>query len=95
MSNYNLEPCFVESKQIHIYHGVARENQLDHRFFIRGLIRPGRLRDSMSTADYLISETDRRVTSIPGCIGGHQRQVPELRLQPYLHELRLQPLSHL
>ncbi|KAI0272407.1 acetyl CoA carboxylase [Gloeopeniophorella convolvens] len=64
LSNYNLEPCFVESKQIHIYHGVARENQLDHRFFIRALIRPGRLRDSMNTADYLISETDRRVTSI-------------------------------
>ncbi|KAH9072271.1 acetyl CoA carboxylase [Lactarius deliciosus] len=64
LSNYNLEPCFVESKQIHIYHGVARENQLDHRFFIRALIRPGRLRDTMSTADYLISETDRRVTSI-------------------------------
>ncbi|KAI0306019.1 acetyl-CoA carboxylase [Multifurca ochricompacta] len=62
LSNYNLEPCFVESKQIHIYHGVARENQLDHRFFIRALIRPGRLRDSMNTADYLISETDRRVT---------------------------------
>ncbi|KAI9464497.1 acetyl CoA carboxylase [Lactarius psammicola] len=64
LSNYNLEPCFVESKQIHIYHGVARENQLDHRFFIRALIRPGRLRDTMSTADYLISETDRRVTNI-------------------------------
>jgi acetyl-CoA carboxylase/biotin carboxylase 1 len=64
LSNYNLEPSFVESKQIHIYHGVARENQLDHRFFIRALIRPGRLRDSMNTADYLISETDRRVTSI-------------------------------
>ncbi|KAI0046521.1 acetyl CoA carboxylase [Auriscalpium vulgare] len=64
LSNYNLEPCFVESKQIHIYHGVARENQLDHRFFIRALIRPGRLRDNMNTAEYLISETDRRVTSI-------------------------------
>jgi len=64
LSNYNLEPCLVESKQIHIYHGVARENQLDHRFFIRALIRPGRLRDNMNTADYLISETDRRVTSI-------------------------------
>ncbi|KAH9975794.1 acetyl CoA carboxylase [Lactifluus volemus] len=64
LSNYNLEPCLVESKQVHIYHGVARENQLDHRFFIRALIRPGRLRDSMNTADYLISETDRRVVSV-------------------------------
>ena len=64
LSNYNLTPCFAASKQIHIYHGVARENQLDHRFFIRALIRPGRLRDHMNTAQYLISETDRRVTSI-------------------------------
>ncbi|TFY80056.1 hypothetical protein EWM64_g3963 [Hericium alpestre] len=64
LSNYNLTPCFGETKQIHIYHGVARENQLDHRFFIRALIRPGRLRDNMNTAEYLISETDRRVTSI-------------------------------
>ncbi|TFK29759.1 acetyl CoA carboxylase [Coprinopsis marcescibilis] len=64
LSNYNITPRFVEAKQIHIYHAVARENQLDNRFFIRALIRPGRLRGSMSTAEYLISETDRLVTSI-------------------------------
>ena len=64
LSNYNLKPCFVEAKQIHIYHAIARENQLDNRFFIRALVRPGRLRGSMSTAEYLISETDRLVTSI-------------------------------
>jgi acetyl-CoA carboxylase/biotin carboxylase 1 len=64
LSNYNLKPCFVEAKQIHIYHAVARENQLDNRFFIRALVRPGRLRGSMSMAEYLISETDRLVTSV-------------------------------
>lgn len=64
LSNYNLKPCFVESKQVHIYHAVARENQLDNRFFVRALVRPGRLRGSMSTAEYLISETDRLVTSV-------------------------------
>ena len=64
LSNYNLTPCFGESQQIHIYHAVARENQLDNRFFIRALVRPGRLRGTMSTAEYLISETDRLVTSI-------------------------------
>ena len=64
LSNYNLKPCFGESKQIHIYHAIARENQLDNRFFIRALVRPGRLRGSMSTAEYLISETDRLVTGI-------------------------------
>ncbi|KAJ3881247.1 acetyl CoA carboxylase [Lentinula edodes] len=64
LSNYKLKPVFVESKQIHIYHAVARENQLDNRFFVRALVRPGRLRGSMSTAEYLISETDRLVTTV-------------------------------
>jgi acetyl-CoA carboxylase/biotin carboxylase 1 len=64
LSNYNLKPCFVETKQIHIYHGVARENQLDNRFFIRALVRPGRLRGTVSTAEYLIAETDRLVTGV-------------------------------
>ncbi|KAL4066080.1 acetyl-CoA carboxylase [Scleroderma citrinum] len=64
LSNYKLTPVFVETKQIHIYHAVARENQLDSRFFIRALVRPGRLRGTMSMAEYLVSETDRLVTSI-------------------------------
>ena len=64
LSNYNLTPIFVESKQLHIYHGVARENQLDNRFFIRALVRPGRVRGGISMPKYLISETDRLVTSI-------------------------------
>lgn len=64
LSNHNLKPVFVESKSIHMYHAVAKENELDNRFFIRALIRPGRLRATMSTKEYLISETDRLVTSI-------------------------------
>ena len=64
LSNYRLKPCFVEGKQIHIFHAVAKENQLDNRFFVRALVRPGRLRGTMSTAEYLISETDRLVTSV-------------------------------
>ncbi|KAF7370658.1 hypothetical protein MSAN_00698800 [Mycena sanguinolenta] len=64
LSKYNLKPVFVESKQIHIYHAVSLENQLDSRFFVRALVRPGRLRGSMSTAEYLISETDRLVTNV-------------------------------
>ena len=64
LSNYNLTPVFVENKSIHIYHGIARENQLDSRFFVRALVRPGRIKGSINTAEYLISETDRLVTSI-------------------------------
>ncbi|KZW01238.1 hypothetical protein EXIGLDRAFT_603199 [Exidia glandulosa HHB12029] len=64
LSNYKLTPCFVENRQIHIYHAVAKENQFDTRFFIRALVRPGRLRGGMTMAEYLISETDRLVASI-------------------------------
>ncbi|KAK2463653.1 hypothetical protein APHAL10511_004404 [Amanita phalloides] len=64
LTNYNLKPCFVEAKQIHIYRAIARENQLDSRFFIRALVRPGRIRGSMRMAEYLVSETDRLVTGI-------------------------------
>ncbi|OCH83943.1 acetyl CoA carboxylase [Obba rivulosa] len=64
LSNYNLTPCFTENKQLHIYHAVARENQLDSRFFVRALVRPGRITGNMNPAQYLISETDRLVTTI-------------------------------
>ncbi|KAF8586337.1 hypothetical protein K439DRAFT_1659720 [Ramaria rubella] len=64
LSNYKLTPCFVENRQIHIYHAVAIENPLDNRFFIRAMIRPGRIRGTLTTADYLISESDRLVGSI-------------------------------
>ncbi|KAH7335147.1 acetyl CoA carboxylase [Rhizoctonia solani] len=64
LSNFKLTPCFVDNKQIHVYHAVARENQFDSRFFIRALVRPGRLRGSMRMADYLLSETDRLVGTI-------------------------------
>ncbi|KAJ3520298.1 hypothetical protein NM688_g9183 [Phlebia brevispora] len=64
LSHYNLTPVFTESKQLHIYHAVAKENQLDNRFFIRALVRPGRIRGNIDMAQYLISETDRLVTSI-------------------------------
>ncbi|KAH8832774.1 acetyl CoA carboxylase [Flagelloscypha sp. PMI_526] len=64
LSHYKLEPRFVESKQIHIYHAIAKENQLDNRFFIRALVRPGRLHGNMTLPEYLISETDRLVTSV-------------------------------
>ena len=64
LSNYNLTLIFVQNKQPHIYHGVTRENQPDNRFFICGLVRPGRVCGGISMAKYLISETNHLVTSI-------------------------------
>ncbi|GAA6021680.1 hypothetical protein JCM10207_008111 [Rhodosporidiobolus poonsookiae] len=64
LSNFNLEPCPVENRQIHIYHATAKGNTSDARFFVRALVRPGRLRGNMKTADYLVSESDRLITDV-------------------------------
>ncbi|KEI40541.1 uncharacterized protein L969DRAFT_22502 [Mixia osmundae IAM 14324] len=64
LSNFNITPCHVENRQIHIYHAVGKENPADSRFFVKALVRPGRLRGTMRTADYLIAECDRLISDI-------------------------------
>lgn len=64
LSNFNITPCFNENRQVHVYYGVAKENPQDCRFFVRALVRPGRLRGNMRQADYLISETDRLIADV-------------------------------
>ena len=46
-----------------MYHDVDKENRRN-RFYIRALARPGCSRGSISTKQYLKSETDQVVTSI-------------------------------
>ncbi|ORZ25473.1 acetyl-CoA carboxylase [Absidia repens] len=64
LSNFDIKPCFIENRQMHVYYAVAKENPSDCRFFIRALVRPGRVKNSMRTADYLISESDRLLNDI-------------------------------
>ncbi|BGO92724.1 hypothetical protein NBRC10512_003896 [Rhodotorula toruloides] len=64
LSNFHLEPCPVENRQVHVYYATAKGNSSDCRFFVRALVRPGRLRGNMKTADYLVSEADRLVTDV-------------------------------
>lgn len=64
LSNFDIKPCFIENRQMHVYYATAKENPSDCRFFIRALVRPGRVKSSMRTADYLISESDRLLTDI-------------------------------
>lgn len=64
LSNFDIKPCFIENRQMHVYYAVAKENPSDCRFFIRALVRPGRVRESVRTADYLISESDRLLNDI-------------------------------
>ncbi|KAI5477007.1 hypothetical protein MNV49_006965 [Pseudohyphozyma bogoriensis] len=64
LSNFNLTPCVTENRQVHIYYAVGKDNSSDCRFFVRALVRPGRLRGNMKTVDYLVSESDRLITDV-------------------------------
>ncbi|TGZ84080.1 acetyl-CoA carboxylase [Ascodesmis nigricans] len=64
LSNFNIRPIFTENRNIHVYEAIGKESPSDKRYFTRAVVRPGRLRDEIPTADYLISETDRLVTDI-------------------------------
>jgi acetyl-CoA carboxylase/biotin carboxylase 1 len=64
MSNFNIKPVFTDNRNIHVYEAVAKNSSSDKRFFTRGIVRPGRIRDDISTPSYLISEANRLMTDI-------------------------------
>lgn len=64
LSKFNTRPVFTENRNIHIYEAVGKENASDKRYFTRAVVRPGRLRDEIPTAEYLISEADRLMNDI-------------------------------
>ncbi|TVY80028.1 Acetyl-CoA carboxylase [Fusarium oxysporum f. sp. cubense] len=64
LSKFHIKPVFTENKSIHVYEGIGKNVDTDKRYFTRAVIRPGRLRDEIPTAEYLISEADRVVNDI-------------------------------
>ncbi|KAH8805516.1 putative acetyl-CoA carboxylase [Xylogone sp. PMI_703] len=64
LSKFNIRPVFTENRNIHVYEAVGKENESDKRYFTRAVVRPGRLRDEIPTAEYLISEADRLMNDI-------------------------------
>ncbi|KAJ1021262.1 hypothetical protein NDA18_005503 [Ustilago nuda] len=60
--NFELTPVPVSSSTIHLYFARGIQNSADTRFFVRSLVRPGRVQGDM--AAYLISESDRIVNDI-------------------------------
>ena len=65
---FKIKPVFTENRNIHVYEaigkGIESDKVVDKRYFTRAVVRPGRLRDEIPTAEYLISETDRLVNDI-------------------------------
>ena len=64
MSNFNIKPIFTENRNIHVYEGVSKTSPLDKRFFTRGIIRTGRIRDDITIQEYLTSEANRLMSDI-------------------------------
>ncbi|KAJ5238461.1 Acetyl-CoA carboxylase [Penicillium chermesinum] len=68
LSKFKIRPVFTENRNIHVYEAIGKgpenDKAVDKRYFVRAVVRPGRLRDDIPTAEYLISEADRLMTDI-------------------------------
>ena len=68
LSKFKIKPIFTQNRNIHIYEAIGKGDEsdkvVDKRYFIRAIVRPGRLRDEIPTSDYLLSEADRLMNNI-------------------------------
>lgn len=64
LRNFNIRPVFTENRNIHMYEAVGKNAENDKRYFARAVVRPGRLREDIPVAEYMISEADRLMTDI-------------------------------
>lgn len=64
LAKFHIKPVFTQNRNIHVYEGVGKTMETDKRYFTRTVIRPGRLRDEIPTAEYLINEADRVINDI-------------------------------
>lgn len=68
LSKFRIKPVFTENRNLHVYEAIGTgsdgDKAVDKRYFTRAVVRPGRLRDDIPTADYLISEADRLMNDI-------------------------------
>lgn len=66
LNKFNIKPIFTENRNIHIYEAIGKGPgaESDKRYFLRAVVRHGRLREDIPTAEYMISETDRLMTDI-------------------------------
>lgn len=68
LSKFRIKPVFTENRNIHVYEAIGKgpesDKAVDKRYFTRAVVRPGRLRDDIPTAEYLISEADNLMNDI-------------------------------
>lgn len=64
LNKFNIKPVFTENRNIHVYEAVGKGAENDKRYFTRAVVRTGRLREDIPTAEYMVSEADRLMNDI-------------------------------
>jgi acetyl-CoA carboxylase/biotin carboxylase 1 len=63
VTNFEIVPIPVTSSSVHLYFARSRQNPSDVRFFVRALIRPGKI-SGEAAADFLIASTDKHLSDV-------------------------------
>ncbi|PWN29106.1 putative acetyl-CoA carboxylase [Jaminaea rosea] len=63
VKNFEIVPVPITSSAIHLYYARSRQNPSDMRFFVRALIRPGRITSGNAT-DFLVASTDKMLSDV-------------------------------
>ncbi|CAK9435969.1 uncharacterized protein LODBEIA_P05660 [Lodderomyces beijingensis] len=64
LANFDIKPIFTNNRNIHVYEAVGKNSPSDKRFFTRGIIRTGVIKDDISISEYLIAESNRLMSDI-------------------------------
>ncbi|KAK6460286.1 acetyl-coenzyme-A carboxylase [Scheffersomyces coipomensis] len=64
LDNFDIKPIFTDNRNIHVYEAVGKNAPSDKRYFTRGIIRTGVIRDEISISEYLIAESNRLMNDI-------------------------------
>ncbi|CAH6723081.1 acetyl-CoA carboxylase [[Candida] jaroonii] len=64
LDNFDIKPIFTDNRNIHVYEAIGKNAPSDKRFFTRGIVRTGVIRDDISITEYLISESNRLMSDI-------------------------------
>ncbi|KAI9357592.1 acetyl-CoA carboxylase [Zopfochytrium polystomum] len=77
LQNFDIKPCFLDNRRLHIYHAVGKENPSDVRFFVRAIVYPGAVMSGARyTHEFLISEGNRILTDIMDALEIVSQQYP-------------------
>ena len=65
LSNFNIKSIPTDNRNIHVYEAVAKNSSgVDKRYFTRGIIRTGSIKNDITASEYLTSEAHRLVSDI-------------------------------